>query len=276
MLTPHSVQQWGASAIETRWLAQETEPGTGHQRSVTVVDVALPTYEQCQFVSRAARRAFMSKHSSTLLHAFLEQKHCLFVFADDLRGSLQERMDRQHLLSEAEAMTCLQDLARAMVRLSQLEPPIMHGWICPAHVVQRGTQWHLRPEVDSLRARPRVLQPSRFLSDWAMAPFRRATTCSPHFKLCMRALTGLMPPPSSGNQGLPSSCPAGVGVLCSASRARAARRVPHANRPSSSIRGSGDDDPPHPRPRFSGPLTPHHLLALEDHHHVSSTGPMSW
>jgi hypothetical protein len=145
LLEIESVQQWGPAFIETRWRAQEVEPETRRQRYVTIADVALPTYAQRQIVSQAARRALMASDPPVLLNAFLEQEHCFFVFANEPGRTLQQRIDHYQLLREEEAMRCLQDLTRTLVGLSHLNPPAMHGWICPAHLVQRGEHWQVRP-----------------------------------------------------------------------------------------------------------------------------------
>jgi hypothetical protein len=257
LLEPQRVQQWGAEAMETRWLAQETDLGTGHQRSVILVDVALPTYDQCQSVSRAARRAFMGNGSSTLLHAFLEQKHCLFVFADGPGGSLQERIDRRLLLSEAEAKSCLQALARAILRLSQLDPPVMHGWICPAHVVQRGAQWHVLPGsglVAGEATRFANIQAPGRMGDGS---FRPETDLFSAFQTVYAGLTGLMPPPASGNQRLPSLVPR-MSAAFAAILAHGLQAGFHT--PTDLLAAWGEQDRvgshPHRSSRLSGSLTP--------------------
>ncbi len=207
LLEIESVQQWGPAFIETRWRAQEVEPETRRQRYVTIADVALPTYAQRQIVSQAARRALMASDPPVLLNAFLEQEHCFFVFANEPGRTLQQRIDHYQLLREEEAMRCLQDLTRTLVGLSHLNPPAMHGWICPAHLVQRGEHWQVRPGSVLVAG-----EAARFL-DATYAPlgvgqgsFDPGKDLLAAFQTVYAGLTGVMPPPVS-DHGLPQPAP---------------------------------------------------------------------
>ncbi len=198
-----SVQQWGPTFIETRWRAQEIEPETQRQRYVTIADVALPTYSQRQVVSQAARRAFMASDPPMLLNAFLEQDHCFFVFADEPGKTLQQRIDHFQLLREEEAVHCLQDLTRTLVGLSHLHPPVMHGWICPAHLVQRGEQWQVLPgSVLVAGEAARFLEGTHTPLGVGQGSFDPAKDLFAAFQTVYAGLTGVMPPPVR-DHGLP-------------------------------------------------------------------------
>ena len=206
LLEMGSVQQWGSTLVETHWRAQEIELETQRQRYVTIADITLPTYHQRQTVSQAARRAFMSSGLSLLLNAFMEQDHCFFVFASTQGETLQQRIDQLHLLREEEAVRCLQDLTRTLVVLSHLQPPVMHGWICPTHLVQRGGQWQVLPGSILVAG-----EAARFL-DETHAPLRvgqgsfdPSKDVFAAFQTVYAGLTGVMPSPR--NQGLPQPAP---------------------------------------------------------------------
>ncbi|HEU5378811.1 MAG TPA: hypothetical protein VFV38_25590 [Ktedonobacteraceae bacterium] len=200
LLEPRSVQQWSSSIAETLWHAHEREPETGAERSVLIADVALPTYRQHQEVSRAARRAFLDSEEPQLINTFLEREHAFFVFAEVQGESLQQRIDRQALLREEEAVRALHELARTMVRLSNLQPPIMHGWISPAHLIQRGTTFRVLP------ASVLVAGGAAHFLDGTQAPagisaaFHPGNDVFAAIRTVYAGLTGILPPP---NHGLP-------------------------------------------------------------------------
>ena len=251
LLEPQSVQQWGATVIETRWHAQEVERETTIQRSVIIADVALPTSHLRQVVSQAARRAFMSSGSPMLLNTFLEQEHCFFVFGNVSGELLQHRIDQRRLLNEAEAKRCLQDLTKALVLLSLLQPPVMHGWICPAHVVQIGSQWRLLPGSILVVGEVARLAPV----DVAHSLFDPSADLFSVFQTVYAGLTGQMPPPVR-SQRLPQIAPP-VSPPFAAILARGLQSGFHT--PTELLAAIGE--PSHatnqrPHPRFSGGLIP--------------------
>jgi hypothetical protein len=196
LLEPRKVQQWSSSITETLWHAHEREPETGAERSVLIADVALPTYRQHQEVSRAARRAFLGSEEPRLLNTFLERNHAFFVFSEVLGESLQQRIDQQALLREEEAVRALHELARTMVRLSNLQPPIMHGWISPAHLIQRGTAFRVLP------ASVLVAGGAAHFLDGMQAPagisaaFHPGNDVFAAIRTIYAGLTGILPPPN--------------------------------------------------------------------------------
>jgi hypothetical protein len=207
LLERGSVQQWGSTLIEAHWRAQEIEPETQRQRYVTIADVALPTFSQRQTVSQAARRAFMGSDSPLLLNAFMEQNHCFFVFASEPGETLQQRIDQFHLLREEEAMRCLQNVTRTLMGLSRLRPPVMHGWICPAHLVQRGEQWQMLPgSVLVTGEAARFLEEVHAPLGIGQGAFDPGKDLFALFQTVYAGLTGVMPPPLK-DQGLPQLAP---------------------------------------------------------------------
>jgi hypothetical protein len=202
-----SIQQWGPTCIETRWRAQEIEPETQRQRYVTIADVALPTFHQRQVVSQAARRAFMRCDPPILLNAFMEQNHCFFVFASEPGETLQQRIDQFRLLREEEAVRCLQVLTRTLMDLSHLQPPVMHGWICPAHLLQRGEQWQVLPgSVLFAGDAARFLDETHVPLGVGQGKFDPGKDLFAAFQTVYAGLTGVMPPPVK-DQGLPQPVP---------------------------------------------------------------------
>lgn len=207
LLERGSVQQWGSTLIETHWHAQEIEPETQRQRYVTIADVTLLTFSQRQTVSQAARRAFMGSDSPLLLNAFMEQNHCFFVFAREPGETLQQRIDQFHLLREEEAVRCLQNVTRTLMGLSRLRPPVMHGWICPAHLVQRGGQWQMLPgSVLVAGEAARFLEGAHAPSRIGQGLFDPGKDLFAAFQTVYAGLTGVMPPPLK-DQGLPQLAP---------------------------------------------------------------------
>lgn len=200
LLEPRGVQQWGPCAVETRWYAQETEPETRRQRPVIIVDVALPTNLQRQRLSQAARRPFLRNEEPPLLNAFLEQEHCFFVFANLQGETLQQRIDQHRLLHEEEALRCVGTLAQALLRWSRLQPPVMHGWICPAHLVQHGTRWQVQPPSALVAGDAAHFEGVQAPGSVGQGAFDLSTV----FQTVYAGLTGVLPPPT---QELPQLMP---------------------------------------------------------------------
>lgn len=256
LLEPQYIQQWGPSLTETLWHAHEREPETGRERSVLIADVALPTYGQHQEVSRAARRAFLENAEPRLLNTFLERNHSFFVFAEIPGKSLQQRIDRQALLREEEAVRALYELARMVMRLSNLQPPIMHGWISPKSLIQRGASFQVLP--------PSILVAggaARFL-DGGLAPAGMSVAFHPGndvfaaIRTVYAGLTGMFPAP---NHGLPTAKP----PVSAPFAALLARGLQSALTPTELLTAltpmigeQAGASPRRPDARFSGPLAP--------------------
>jgi hypothetical protein len=201
LLEPRSTRQWNTTIAETLWHAQESDPATAFQRSVLLADLALPTYRLHQEISRAARKAFLESEEPRLLDTFLEQGHTFFVFADVEGESLYQRIERQQLLREEEAVRALYDLARVLARLATLQPPIRHGWISPAHLIQRGVHW--RPFPASVLV---AGEAARFLDGLHLLPMEMRAQFHPGrdvfdaVRTVYAGLTGVLPVP---HQALP-------------------------------------------------------------------------
>jgi len=144
LLVQQELRQWSLEVSETWWLAKDTERGN----PVTVCELALPlSGSDLLTFFRVATKAVMlsSTHPqmSALLTVFLEQGHGFFVFAHPPDESLQARILRRGLLSEAEAIEGYGQFADALRFFSDQYPPLVHGSIQPDHLVQVGSRWVL-------------------------------------------------------------------------------------------------------------------------------------
>jgi hypothetical protein len=144
LLVQQEQHQWSREVSETWWLAKDTERGN----AVTICEVALPlSGSDLLTFFRVATKAVMLRSThpqmSALLTVFLEQGHGFFVFAHPTGESLQVRIERRDLVHEAEALDGYRHLADALWFFSQQHPPLVHGSIQPAHLVQVGSRWVL-------------------------------------------------------------------------------------------------------------------------------------
>jgi hypothetical protein len=144
LLVQQEQHRWTLEVSETWWLAKDTERGN----AVSICEVALPLGgSDLLTFFRVATKAVMLRSShpqmSALLTVFLEQGHGFFVFAHPTGESLQARIDHRRLMHETEALYSYQQLADALWFFSQQHPPLAHGSIQPAHLVQVGPRWVL-------------------------------------------------------------------------------------------------------------------------------------
>jgi hypothetical protein len=256
LLEPRSVQQWSSSIAETLWHAHEREPETGAERSVLIADVALPTYRQHQEVSRAARRAFLDSEEPQLINTFLEREHAFFVFAEVQGESLQQRIDRQALLREEEAVHALHDLARTVMRLSSFQPPVTHGWISPAHLIQRGSHWQVLPaSVLSAGGAARFLDGIQAPAGISAA-FHPGSDVFAAVRTVYAGLTGILPAPYHGLPPVKPQVSAPFAALLARGLQSALTPTELLTELSPMIREPASASPRSSDLRFSGPLVP--------------------
>jgi hypothetical protein len=144
LLVQQEQRQWSPEISETWWLAKDTERGN----AVSICEVALPLGgSDLLTFFRVATKAVMLRSTppqmSALLTVFLEQGHGFFVFAHPTGESLQTRIGRRDLVTEQEALDGYGQLADALWFFSEQYPPLVHGSIQPAHLVQVGPRWVL-------------------------------------------------------------------------------------------------------------------------------------
>ncbi len=256
LLEPRRIQQWGSSFTETLWQAHEREPETQQERAVLIADVAFPTYRQHQEVGRAARQAFLSSEEPHLLNTFLERDHAFFVFAEAQGESLQQRIDRQAFLREEEAMRALYELTRTVMRLSSLQPPVTHGWISPAHLVQRGTAFQVLPASVLVAG-----VAARFL-DGSLAPagvragFHPGNDVLAAVKTVYAGLTGVFPAPNYGLPAIQPQVSASFATLLARGLQSALTPAELLQALSLMLGEPASASPRHADRRFSGPYAP--------------------
>jgi len=144
LLVQQEQRQRNTEISETWWLAKDMERGN----TVTICEVALPLGgSDLLAFFRVTTKAVMLRSThpqmSALLTVFLEQGHGFFVFAHPTGASLQARIEHRRLLTEQEAIDAYGQLADALWFFSQQRPPLVHGSIEPAHLVQVGPRWVL-------------------------------------------------------------------------------------------------------------------------------------
>jgi hypothetical protein len=144
LLVQQEQRQWTPEVSETWWRAYDVERGG----AVTICEVALPlSGSDLLTFFRVATKAVMLRSThpqmSALLTVFLEQGHGFFVFAYQTGESLQAYIGRRRFLTEQEAIDAYGQLADALWFFSQQHPPLVHGSIQPAHLVQVGARWVL-------------------------------------------------------------------------------------------------------------------------------------
>jgi len=202
LLVQQEQHRWTLEVSETWWLAKDTERGN----AVSICEVALPLGgSDLLTFFRVATKAVMLRSShpqmSALLTVFLEQGHGFFVFAHPTGESLQARIDHRRLMHETEALYSYQQLADALWFFSQQHPPLAHGSIQPAHLVQVGSRWLLTHASPLVAGGVIGCVP-------ALATTRLAAQSTPEADLAMLsaviycAVTGRVPPAEVAEQQL--------------------------------------------------------------------------
>jgi serine/threonine protein kinase len=142
-------QNWLPGAGETLWAAQDSQRGGA---TVVICEVLVPECGLIELQSflRRATIALTSigrhQHIPMLWDVFSEQSRHFFVFEPVDGESLAERVARsQQPLLEVEAIECCIQMAEVLDFLSQQSSPLVHGRICPEHIVanRSGTRYLL-------------------------------------------------------------------------------------------------------------------------------------
>lgn len=145
----YAIQQWADGAYETHWRAQDLQRGGA---SVTICAMEMPEMKvvATQAGLRTAMRALSSAgenpHIPVLLDVFRDNGRDCFVFALRSAGrSLFAHMQQTgKKLQEQEAIACCLQLTEVLVAISQQEPPMVHGFINPEHIMlAQNDQWVL-------------------------------------------------------------------------------------------------------------------------------------
>ena len=148
LIEKHKPQRWAHGAYETYWHAQDLLQG-GIQ--VIICEMKLPGMKVIaeQVYLRTAMRALSSAswHSRVpaLLDVFRDHERNFFVFQAIKGESLLARMQHnRRTLSEQEAIEICLQMTEILEELAQQKPPIVHGFVSPAHLmVTSGGLWFL-------------------------------------------------------------------------------------------------------------------------------------
>ena len=149
LIEKYAVQRWTYGAYETHWRAQDLQQG-----GIIVIICAMEVPEIKATVTqsglRAAMRALSSvgehPHMPVLLDVFRDSGRDCFVFALRSPGrSLLACMEQTgQKLQEQEAIACCLQITETLEAIAQQEPPIVHGFINPEHImVTQSGQWVL-------------------------------------------------------------------------------------------------------------------------------------
>ena len=142
-------QEWLSGVHEATWIAQDAQRGASQ---VTISELILPEISPVvmQSTLRTATMALTSvgrhPHIPALWDAFSDRGRNFFVFEPAQGESLLNRMRRTgRALPEQDVIECCLQMTEVLELLAQQSPPLVHGLICPEHILvgRAGSQYVL-------------------------------------------------------------------------------------------------------------------------------------
>lgn len=129
---------WFVGVRETTWIGRDFQ---AQGARVLVYDIAFPAprARALKATLRPATQALLGAVRHPMLpvlkEVFEEPDHLCFVFTSIEAESLQARLARRGgPLSEQEALEMCGEICAELDILAAQSPPLVHGWICPAHL----------------------------------------------------------------------------------------------------------------------------------------------
>jgi serine/threonine protein kinase len=135
---PLKRQVWGAGAFEATWIGRDLQ----QEKQVMICEVVVPEQYSAQTLSimHAATTSLLSvrqsAHLTPILDAFRDQERSFFVFAPPAGETLEAKLRREQRPFSEQAIIdfCLQ-MVDILETFSRKSPPLVHGLICPEHVL---------------------------------------------------------------------------------------------------------------------------------------------